>query len=341
MITDAINRSGQLNAVSPHNSALSSRPLSRASASTSPFGVAGFLKGPRRTSNGASPTPNQSHALPALGAPIAPLLHASTSKRTPTSPDAASVGSAQAVEDALTQSVSYASSLSQVSAQHGVPDNQSSEDSSSLPSSHKQSQLQDSSDMQPPSYCGSHAVEPGLMYPSSSMGSLPTQLQTKSQARSPRSPEVHVEPELQSQLQASSPPVPSPLPRIRRTRSKTPAPASQSSIALPPPPVPPTIGRVLRSRSKTPAPAPVLPASQSKAPPPLPRRSRSRASSSSNAGSVATTGAGTANGNGGRAGSKPPSTRRAGSKPPSSSKAAESGVLSISTCRYYSRCLPS
>ncbi|KAI0774509.1 hypothetical protein C8Q74DRAFT_840628 [Fomes fomentarius] len=333
MITDAINRSGELNAVSPHNHALSSRPLSRASTSTSPFGVAEFFKGPRRTSNGASPTPNQSHALPALRAPIAPLpLHASTSKRTPTSPDAASVGSAQAVEDALTQSVSYASSLSQVSAQKGVSDSQSSDDSSSLPSSHKQSQHQDSSDMQPPSYCGSHAVEPSLMYLSSSIGSLPTQSQTQSQARSPRLPEVHVEPELQSQLQASSPPVPSPLPRIRRARSKTPAaaPASQSSIAVPPPPEPPMIGRVLRSRSKTPAPAPVLAALQSKAPPPLPRRSRSRASSSSNAGSVAATGTGAANGNGGRAGLKPSSTRRAGSIPPSSSKTTESGVLSNS-----------
>ncbi|RDX48576.1 hypothetical protein OH76DRAFT_1483684 [Lentinus brumalis] len=241
MIADAINRAGQINQQSPHN------PHSAAGR----FAAAG-MQGPprvlpRRTSMGTSPSPlsQSSRPVPAAPHPVFPVRQGVKSI-TPKSPGAASAGSAQAVEDALTQNLdskSSSSSLSRTSSSANPSQPASQVSASAL---HKSSQV---SDVQQ-SYCGSHAVE--------------------SFADSPSLPQVHVEVPAEPDLVESQPAAPLPLPRTRRALSRASA-DSQPSQA------PVAITRTLRSRSKTPAPAP---------PPtiPLPRRTnRSRASSASNA----------------------------------------------------------
>ncbi|RPD57448.1 hypothetical protein L226DRAFT_615109 [Lentinus tigrinus ALCF2SS1-7] len=278
MIADAINRAGQLNQRSPHN------PHSAAGR----FAAAG-MQGPphvlpRRTSMGASPSPlsQGSRPMQTIPHPPSPTRPRANSKLSNSSVSA-SVGSAEAVEDALTQNISP-KSLSPSRPGSGVANanrgHPASQASTQTPISSPQKSSQ-SSDMQHLSHCGSHAVESNLVFPDS--------YQTYDEA--------HAESKTLPTQPSASPP----LPLTRRARSRASADTQPSQ-----PPVPaPT--RTLRSRSKTPAPAPPPP------PPPkisLPRRTnRTRGgSSASNTNSNTSSQP--------RAGSKPPSTRRAGSKQP-------------------------
>ncbi|KAI0700956.1 hypothetical protein C8T65DRAFT_656910 [Cerioporus squamosus] len=214
MIADAINRAAQINQQSPHN------PNSAAGR----FAAAGMQGSvrvlPRRTSNGASPSPlsQSSRPIQAVPRPVSPIRRG-VQLDTPKSPGAASVGSAQAVEDALTQNVdSKSSSISRtgsgvVNADRSQPASQSSASASQQ------------------SYCGSHAVESNPTFADSS--SLP---------------QVHME----AEPGASQPSAPLRLPRTRRAHSRASADTQPSQTAVP-------VTRTLRSRSKTPAPAPPPP----------------------------------------------------------------------------------
>ncbi|KAI0740783.1 hypothetical protein C8Q76DRAFT_709027 [Earliella scabrosa] len=278
MITDAINRAGQINSQSPYTRS----PLSRGSGVKSrPL--------PRRTSMGESPTPSQSQNPSALGpartSPTRPRASAS-------SPGSTSVGSAQAVEDALTQSISEQQSYC---GSHAVE-------------SH-------------PTYLAATDSDTGTQALHS-----PAQPHSQSQAGSSQASasqlKIGAEAEPSSSAEGSAPaskPIP-PLPRTRQLRSRTPA-----TSAAPAPTT--TTTRTLRSRSKTPAPASTSQTQETQSLP-VPQRTRSRASSAtSNPGTAASTSQdeGTAKGTKGakgrRTGSKPPSTRRAGSKPPAGANA--------------------
>ncbi|KAI0753376.1 hypothetical protein C8Q80DRAFT_1151836 [Daedaleopsis nitida] len=322
MITDAINRSGQLNSQSPHrdNPRRKKPPLNAGPLGTTTVGIL-----PRTTNTGASPTSSQgpSRVLPAIPPPKSPL-RSRKSLRTLASP--VSVGSAQAVEDALTQtfSKSPSASLSRTGSMVGriVEQTQTSREPSSLLPSSTQPISQESSEMQPQSYCGSHAVESIPMYtPSGSFQPAetqpsPSQSQSQSQSQASSGPLVLPRTSVRSVVPVPIRPPPTypPLPR-RILRSKTPTGIATPPAAAARPSAANTgVTRTLRSRSKTPAPVPsaaVVPQSQSL---PLPGRTRSRSKSIANKNADT----GTI-----RAGSKPPSKRRAGSRQRTSASGAE------------------
>ncbi|TBU46647.1 hypothetical protein BD309DRAFT_915455 [Dichomitus squalens] len=287
MVNDAINHSSEQNQASPivdrkpSSSTLGARP------------AASSL--PRRTGSGPSPSPEKPRPFSTSPTLSHPQPQASPSKLSAYSPRAASDGSAQAVEDALTQNV--ASPVPSQASSHAsrAHDSQNAGGSSSVSSSVRpHTQSEPSSQLEPQSYVGSHAVESTHPVPPAETG---TQV-----------PELKVEPSAQEQELAyphSSNPSSPPLPR-RRTRSN-----SHSAQAAQ---VPPST-RTLRSRSKTPAPAPP-PVSQTKILP-LPRRTtRSRASSDTYTGTQSEMQPGAEPSAAGprRATSKPPSAGGAGRK---------------------------
>lgn len=254
MLTDAINRAGQLNARSPNLSHSASGRFAATGMQVSPRML------PRRTSMGASPSPlsQSSLPIPMVPRPVSPTRREAIPKMSTSPAASTSVDSAQAVEDTLTQNISSQSpSVSRtnsgdVKGSGGQPPSHA-----SIGTSNSSSQkLSQSSDMQVQSYCGSHAVESMTSFPVSSSNPL-----------------IHPETQPEFQTLPSQPSASPPLPRTRRARSRASADTQPSQAPAPAP------TRILRSRSKTPAPVP--PAKI-----PLPRRTnRTRGSSVSTANS--------------------------------------------------------
>ncbi|KAI1790387.1 hypothetical protein LXA43DRAFT_922134 [Ganoderma leucocontextum] len=321
MVADAINQAGQLNEASParpHGQSQSRKPDS-AAAAIPPL--------PRRTSFAASPTGDRPRSYPSRPTPTSSFHSQSpaspTKRSSANSPDTMSVGSAQSVEDALTQNV-----FSSASSHAPNDSSQSSGAGSSISSSpRKHRQSQPSSQPSTHSYGGSHAVG---SYPQT-QPPLPPGTQTKADPLPDVKPNIADDADPTQELayphsslssspaEAPAPPEPTPpLPR-RRTRSKTPA---------QPPPVAPTRTLRSQSQSKTSAPPPPPAASQSKTLP-LPRSTRSRAASQTDAGAAATPLATTAAAapKGQRATSKPPSAgKRAGSAGPTAGAGGRKGT---------------
>ncbi|KAI0827751.1 hypothetical protein BC628DRAFT_1368243 [Trametes gibbosa] len=301
MITDAINAAGRINAgtLSPSpekaTAARRSKPLAPSPLSN---GTGSSASGrpvvpiPRRTNLGASPTPSGPRSLVDVlnSNPNSPttVLRASSSFHSPGfgkgaaylhSPAAASVASAQAVEDALTQlrspnlqissarsqsnsqSTSHVRNLQLLSQSGSWIDESQSASSSDVKQHPHPSQLS----AEPGSYCGSHAVE------------------SEHSQFVPRGQSVGSTTEASVVPSSSQPVKPiAPIPRTNRskiTALSQPQSQTQHQHQSPPPPVAAApIPRILRSRSKTPAPASALP-SQSQRVPILRRTIRSRASS--------------------------------------------------------------
>ncbi|KAI0669449.1 hypothetical protein C8Q78DRAFT_1146321 [Trametes maxima] len=342
MITDAINAAGRLNAGSP-NDRLSPRTKPRSAGSAKKAGT--VLPLPRRTSFGASPTPDRSRAHPQARVPVTPTMSttgsfgAADSHTHIRSPGLVSVGSAQAVEDALTQHISAETSpaASQPGSTAGSLQYSSQSSGGSQQSHQSLSQHQQQSG---DPYYGSHAVDSlqSFLLTTSQLEESSLQANGASASGSASSgsqlrsnPAVAAVAAAAAASQSQSPekikPTP-PLPRTRRARSKTPAVAPP----LPPAPTPvPAGGRTLRSRSKTPAPA-LAPASQTQTLQ-LPRRTtRSRASSATGSAGEGAKRAGSTkppvpsdsenSGKGARLSSRARSASRSKSRPPSSSMAA-------------------
>ena len=303
MVADAINRTGQLNQASPsvpsHSRSQSHKPNS---------GARGVPPLPRRTSLGRSSSTNKPRSWPSGPAPVSSFRPQSQSQTSPMemssakSPGALSVGSAQAVEEALTQNVfSSASSRAPNNSSHSSPGASSSISSPSKPAQPQPSLL---------SSGGSQALE-------SHSPTQPPPQTSDTQADTEPLPDVKpvikTEHELEYPHSGSSSPAEAPAPLApeqpspplprRRARSKTPA----QQLPVP--------TRVLRSRSKSQTTAPAPPAAAQSKSLPLPRTTRSRAGSKTSADVPPAAAAAISKGQ--RATSKPRSTgKRAGSAGP-------------------------
>ncbi|KAI0330396.1 hypothetical protein GY45DRAFT_1370798 [Cubamyces sp. BRFM 1775] len=314
MITDAINAAGRINSGSP-GSVSPRKPLSSASATNGRPRPTNqrpdVLPLPRRTSLGASPTPDRPRISSQSKAPGTSSIsvHASSVARAKhvQSPDSNSVASAQAVEEVLTQDISAAASPQPRAGSLQYP-SQSDSSGRSVESEQLLQYQQEASPSQATSYYGSHAVESvprSQPYPAS------------------QQPQASGDNALQSQASPSqtSPParVMPPLPRTRRAKINNPNVAPEAPV-LP--------RRTLRSRSKTPAPPPASSAATVEPPslvPPLPRRTTRSRTPSALAGTTAEGGIEGENVKPTRASSRPPSSEsrtgrarsRSRSKPPS------------------------
>ncbi|KAI0629651.1 hypothetical protein C8Q77DRAFT_299603 [Trametes polyzona] len=316
MITDALNAAARLNANTP-GMRLGSQPGSRGSqASQSPLsgGARQAAPIPRRTNMGASPSPAGSGPRFVSQAQVSPSSRMGLVPLTSRSSLAASVASAQAVEDALTQSAETSTTTSPVQSQSH---SQSSSDARSLHPKTGEAGDESAAGSRrsyPPPHNGPLYLIPDELTVSSPSRAGPTARHSHSpsasasQTRSATQPTSNGSPggaytqhesratrvfpasqpspstNMRSQASPKSPVPVAPIPRTRRTvhsdarHLHPPVQAQSQAQANAPAPVPVPIPRNLRTRSKTPAPA--ASSSQGRIVPPIPRRTaRSRASS--------------------------------------------------------------